>query len=66
MAFSLVSRREVLVDCFTSSAHVPFMSSVNYSSDPTHRQVFTSRSFDYLWGVNYNRQSAAYRLRTIK
>ncbi len=25
----------------------PFMSSVNYFSDPTHRRAFTSRSFDY-------------------
>lgn len=25
----------------------PFMSSVNYYSDPTHRRAFTSRSFDY-------------------
>lgn len=25
----------------------PFMSSVNYYSDPTHRRCFTSRSFDY-------------------
>ncbi|MBE0435325.1 MAG: methyltransferase domain-containing protein [Methylomicrobium sp.] len=25
----------------------PFMSSVNYHSDPTHRRAFTSRSFDY-------------------
>lgn len=25
----------------------PFMSSVNYFSDPTHRRSFTSRSFDY-------------------
>ncbi len=25
----------------------PFMSSVNYFSDPTHRRGFTSRSFDY-------------------
>lgn len=27
--------------------HAPFMSSVNYFSDPTHRRAFTSRSFDY-------------------
>jgi len=25
----------------------PFMSSVNYFSDPTHRRAFTSHSFDY-------------------
>jgi SAM-dependent methyltransferase len=25
----------------------PFMSSVNYFSDPTHKRAFTSRSFDY-------------------
>ena len=25
----------------------PFMSSVNYYSDPTHKRAFTSRSFDY-------------------
>ena len=25
----------------------PFMSSVNYFSDPTHRRAFTSKSFDY-------------------
>jgi len=25
----------------------PFMSSVNYFSDPTHRRAFTSRTFDY-------------------
>jgi len=25
----------------------PFMSSINYFSDPTHRRAFTSRSFDY-------------------
>ena len=25
----------------------PFMSSVNYYTDPTHRRAFTSRSFDY-------------------
>lgn len=25
----------------------PFMSSVNFFSDPTHRRAFTSRSFDY-------------------
>jgi SAM-dependent methyltransferase len=25
----------------------PFMSSVNFYSDPTHRRAFTSRSFDY-------------------
>ena len=25
----------------------PFMSSINYHSDPTHRRAFTSRSFDY-------------------
>jgi len=25
----------------------PFMSSVNYFSDPTHRRAFTSRSFNY-------------------
>ena len=25
----------------------PFMSSINYHSDPTHRRSFTSRSFDY-------------------
>ena len=25
----------------------PFMSSVNYFSDPTHQRAFTSRSFDY-------------------
>ncbi len=25
----------------------PFMSSINYYSDPTHRRAFTSRSFDY-------------------
>ena len=27
--------------------NAPFMSSVNYYSDPTHRRAFTSRSFDY-------------------
>lgn len=26
---------------------VPFMSSVNYFSDPTHKRAFTSRSFDF-------------------
>lgn len=25
----------------------PFMSSINYFSDPTHKRAFTSRSFDY-------------------
>lgn len=31
----------------TVGVSVPFMSSVNYYSDPTHRRAFTSRSFDY-------------------
>lgn len=31
----------------TIEIHAPFMSSVNYFSDPTHRRAFTSRSFDY-------------------
>ena len=31
----------------TVEVHAPFMSSVNYFSDPTHRRAFTSRSFDY-------------------
>ena len=29
------------------SVSAPFMSSVNYYSDPTHKRAFTSRSFDY-------------------
>ena len=33
-------------DC-TIEISGPFMSSVNYYSDPTHRRAFTSRSFDY-------------------
>ena len=35
----------------------PFMSSVNYYSDPTHRRAFTSRSFDY-----FIEGTAAFRL----
>ena len=31
----------------TVEVHAPFMSSVNYFSDPTHKRAFTSRSFDY-------------------
>jgi SAM-dependent methyltransferase len=31
----------------TVEATGPFMSSVNYFSDPTHRRAFTSRTFDY-------------------
>jgi len=31
----------------TVEVRAPFMSSVNYYSDPTHRRAFTSRSFDY-------------------
>lgn len=31
----------------TVEVHAPFMSSINYFSDPTHRRAFTSRSFDY-------------------
>jgi SAM-dependent methyltransferase len=31
----------------TVEVSAPFMSSVNYFSDPTHRRAFTSRSFDY-------------------
>lgn len=27
--------------------HAPFMSSVNFFSDPTHKRAFTSRSFDF-------------------
>jgi ubiquinone/menaquinone biosynthesis C-methylase UbiE len=34
----------------------PFMSSVNYFSDPTHRRAFTSMSFDYfISGTNASR-----------
>lgn len=34
----------------------PFMSSVNYFSDPTHKRAFTSRSFDYfIEGTDANR-----------
>ena len=31
----------------TVEVHAPFMSSVNYFSDPTHKRAFTSRSFDF-------------------
>lgn len=31
----------------TIAVRAPFMSSINYYSDPTHRRAFTSRSFDY-------------------
>ena len=31
----------------TVEVRAPFMSSVNYFSDPTHKRAFTSRSFDY-------------------
>lgn len=31
----------------TIDVTAPFMSSVNYHSDPTHKRAFTSRSFDY-------------------
>lgn len=31
----------------TVQISAPFMSSVNYYSDPTHKRAFTSRSFDY-------------------
>jgi SAM-dependent methyltransferase len=37
-----VGAPDALVD-----VRAPFMSSVNYFSDPTHRRAFTSRSFDY-------------------
>ncbi len=36
----------------------PFMSSINYFSDPTHKRAFTSRSFDYfIAGTEVNKHS---------
>jgi SAM-dependent methyltransferase len=45
----------------------PFMSSVNYFSDPTHRRAFTSRTFDYFiegtpW-FRYGYSRARFRLK---
>lgn len=48
----------------------PFMSSVNYFSDPTHRRAFTSRSFDYFIegtkSVNYQYSLARFRLLSVE
>jgi SAM-dependent methyltransferase len=45
----------------------PFMSSVNYFSDPTHRRAFTSRTFDYFIegtpSFRYGYSRARFRLR---
>lgn len=39
----------------------PFMSSVNYFSDPTHKRAFTSRSFDYfVAGTEVHKHSYSY------
>lgn len=46
----------------------PFMSSVNYFSDPTHRRAFTSRTFDYFIEgrpfFRYGYSHARFRLRS--
>lgn len=48
----------------------PFMSSVNYFSDPTHRRAFTSRSFDYFIegtrALNYRYSHARFRLLSVE
>lgn len=42
----------------------PFMSSINFYSDPTHRRAFTSRSFDYfIAGTDVHRH--AYSIATF-
>ena len=58
LAFDVLEHVERFVPCVeeiwriarpgaTVEATGPFMSSVNYYSDPTHRRAFTSRTFDY-------------------
>ena len=45
----------------------PFMSSINYFSDPTHRRAFTSRTFDYFiegtGAFRYGYSRARFRLK---
>lgn len=50
--------------------HGPFMSSVNYFSDPTHRRAFTSHSFDYFipgsMAHRYGYSKATFRLLSVE
>lgn len=50
--------------------HGPFMSSVNYFSDPTHRRAFTSHSFDYFipgsMAHEYGYSKATFRLLSVE
>lgn len=48
----------------------PFMSSVNFFSDPTHKRAFTSRSFDYFLpgtpAFGYNYSHARFKLLSVE
>lgn len=48
----------------------PFMSSVNYFSDPTHKRAFTSKSFDYFIegtrSFNYRYSHARFKLLSVE
>jgi 2-polyprenyl-3-methyl-5-hydroxy-6-metoxy-1,4-benzoquinol methylase len=48
----------------------PFMSSVNFFSDPTHKRAFTSRSFDYFIegtkSFNYRYSHARFMLLSVE